>query len=83
VPATSAAAKVTMAPNNDASKVTDKGKGKATDGKAEESKKGKDGQPQATGKKTDDKVDGKLHFQGWYCSTAIFGLANSSQLPRN
>ncbi|KAI3318316.1 armadillo-type protein [Xylariaceae sp. AK1471] len=46
-----------MAPANDASKVTDKGKGKATDGKADESKKGKDGQPSANGKKDDDKVD--------------------------
>ncbi|TGJ81593.1 hypothetical protein E0Z10_g7173 [Xylaria hypoxylon] len=46
-----------MAPNNDASKVTDKGKGKATDSKADETKKGKDGQPQANGKKDDGKVD--------------------------
>ncbi|KAF2968405.1 hypothetical protein GQX73_g5156 [Xylaria multiplex] len=46
-----------MAPKNDASKVTDKGKGKATDGKADETKKGKDGQPQQNGKKADDKVD--------------------------
>ncbi|KAI0435314.1 armadillo-type protein [Xylaria sp. FL1042] len=46
-----------MAPNNDASKVTDKGKGKATDGKADEAKKGKDAQPQPNGKKDDDKVD--------------------------
>ncbi|RWA10777.1 hypothetical protein EKO27_g4353 [Xylaria grammica] len=46
-----------MAPNNDASKATDKGKGKATDGKPDETKKPKDGQPQANGKKDDDKVD--------------------------
>ncbi|KAJ8129496.1 hypothetical protein O1611_g4136 [Lasiodiplodia mahajangana] len=45
-----------MAPNKDASK----GKGKATDGKPDEAKKGKDGQPQANGKKEDDKVDEEL-----------------------
>ncbi|KAI1274164.1 armadillo-type protein [Xylaria sp. FL0933] len=46
-----------MAPNNDASKVTDKGKGKATEGKADETKKGKDAQTQPNGKKDEDKVD--------------------------
>ncbi|KAI1826515.1 armadillo-type protein [Xylaria intraflava] len=46
-----------MAPNNDASKVTDKGKGKATDDKHDESKKGVDAQPPASGKKDDSKVD--------------------------
>ncbi|KAI0453097.1 armadillo-type protein [Xylaria acuta] len=46
-----------MAPKNDASSVTDKGKGKATDGKAGEAKKGREGQPQTNGKKGDDKVD--------------------------
>ncbi|KAJ2973245.1 hypothetical protein NUW58_g8985 [Xylaria curta] len=48
-----------MAPNSDTSKATDKGKGKAkaTDGKADEATKGGDGQPQANGKKDDDKVD--------------------------
>ncbi|KAI0117763.1 armadillo-type protein [Nemania sp. FL0031] len=45
-----------MAPNKDESK----GKGKATDPKADEAKKGKDGQPQANGKKEDDKVDEEL-----------------------
>ncbi|KAI1127355.1 armadillo-type protein [Nemania abortiva] len=49
-----------MAPNKDASEATNKGKGKATDGKADEVKKGKDGQPQANGKKEDDKVDEEL-----------------------
>jgi hypothetical protein len=51
-----------MAPANDASKVTDKGKGKATDSKADEVKKGKDGQSQAISKKEDDKIDGWLPF---------------------
>ncbi|KAI0469522.1 armadillo-type protein [Xylaria cf. heliscus] len=46
-----------MAPKNDASSVTDKGKGKATDGKADEAKKGKEVPPQTNGKKDDDKVD--------------------------
>ncbi|KAI8624558.1 armadillo-type protein [Xylariaceae sp. FL1651] len=46
-----------MAPSNDPSKATDKGKGKAVDGKADESKKGKDGQPQTNGKKEDGKID--------------------------
>ncbi|KAI1749906.1 armadillo-type protein [Xylaria castorea] len=46
-----------MAPKNDASSVTDKGKGKVPDGKADEAKKGKDGQPQTNGKKGDNKVD--------------------------
>ncbi|KAI0968960.1 armadillo-type protein [Xylaria arbuscula] len=46
-----------MAPQNDASKATGKGKGKAVDGKADDTKKGKDAQPQANGKKDDDKVD--------------------------
>jgi hypothetical protein len=50
-----------MAPNNDASKVTDKGKGKAVDSKPDESKKGKDAQPSTNGKKDDNKVDGRLH----------------------
>ncbi|KAJ8122023.1 hypothetical protein ONZ43_g1679 [Nemania bipapillata] len=49
-----------MAPASDASKVTDKGKGKATDGKADEAKKGKDGQSQAKSKKEDDKIDEEL-----------------------
>lgn len=47
-----------MAPNSEAPKASDKGKGKATDSKAEETPKGKDGQPQANGKKEDDKIDG-------------------------
>ncbi|KAK5625036.1 hypothetical protein RRF57_000752 [Xylaria bambusicola] len=48
-----------MAPKNDTSNVTDKGKGKAkaTDGKADEPKKGKDAQPQPDSKKGDDKDD--------------------------
>ncbi|KAI0184427.1 armadillo-type protein [Xylaria flabelliformis] len=46
-----------MAPKNDASSVTDKGKGKAPDSKADEAKKGKDGQSQTNGKKGDDKID--------------------------
>ncbi|GAP86360.1 putative 26S proteasome regulatory subunit rpn-1 [Rosellinia necatrix] len=46
-----------MAPNNAPSRATDKGKGKAVDSKADEAKKGKEGQPQANGKKDDDKVD--------------------------
>ncbi|KAI1201324.1 armadillo-type protein [Nemania serpens] len=46
-----------MAPHSEAPKASDKGKGKATDSKAEEAPKGKDGQPQANGKKKDDKVD--------------------------
>lgn len=49
-----------MAPHSEAPKASDKGKGKATDSKAEEAPKGKDGQPQANGKKKDDKVDGRL-----------------------
>lgn len=49
-----------MAPTNDASKVTDKGKGKATDTKADEAKKGKDGPSQGNSKKEDDKIDGRL-----------------------
>ncbi|KAI0874671.1 armadillo-type protein [Hypoxylon argillaceum] len=49
-----------MAPTNDASKVTDKGKGKATDTKADEAKKGKDGPSQANSKKEDDKIDEEL-----------------------
>ncbi|KAI1168320.1 armadillo-type protein [Nemania serpens] len=49
-----------MAPNSEAPKASDKGKGKATDSKAEETPKGKDGQPQANGKKEDDKIDEEL-----------------------
>ncbi|KAJ3556014.1 hypothetical protein NPX13_g10230 [Xylaria arbuscula] len=48
-----------MAPKDAAPTVTDKGKGKvkATDGKADEAKKGKDAQPQQDNKKGDDKDD--------------------------
>ncbi|KAI0447600.1 armadillo-type protein [Xylaria telfairii] len=43
-----------MAPKNDAA---DKGKGTASDGKVDETKKGKDGLPQTNGKKDNGKVD--------------------------
>ncbi len=69
-----------MAPNNDASKVTDKGKGKATDGKPDETKKGKDALPQPNGKRDDDKVDGGLHFLP---GVPVCSLANCVQLQRN
>ncbi|KAI1174619.1 armadillo-type protein [Nemania sp. FL0916] len=46
-----------MAPNTEASKVPDKGKGKTTDGAADEAKNSKDERPQANGKKEDDKID--------------------------
>ncbi|CAJ2513690.1 Uu.00g018090.m01.CDS01 [Anthostomella pinea] len=46
-----------MAPTSDQPKSTDKGKGKAVDGPVDENKKGKDSQPQANGKKGDDKKD--------------------------
>ncbi|KAI0406181.1 armadillo-type protein [Xylaria palmicola] len=46
-----------MAPNNDAPKAADKGKGKAADSKPDEANEGKDGLPQAKGKQDDDKVD--------------------------
>ncbi|KAI1423293.1 armadillo-type protein [Xylaria sp. FL1777] len=45
-----------MAPKNDPSKVTDKGKGKATDSKSDETEKGKDVQSKSNVKKNDDKV---------------------------
>jgi len=44
-----------MAQDNDAQKPLDKGKGKAVETKPEESKK-KDGQPEASGKKDEDKI---------------------------
>jgi uncharacterized low-complexity protein len=56
-PASSAAVSDIMAPNNDAPKATDKGKGKAVEGKADEGKKGKDSQLPTNGKKDDSKVD--------------------------
>lgn len=44
-----------MAQDNDAQKPLDKGKGKAVETKPEDSKK-KDGQPEANGKKDEDKM---------------------------
>ncbi|KAH9887181.1 armadillo-type protein [Xylariomycetidae sp. FL2044] len=46
-----------MAPSSDQSKSADKGKGKSVEGQVDESKKGKDGQALANGKKDDDKID--------------------------
>ncbi|KAI0018373.1 armadillo-type protein [Xylariomycetidae sp. FL0641] len=46
-----------MAPSSDQSQSADKGKGKATETKVDESKKGKDGQAQVNGKKDEDKID--------------------------
>lgn len=74
-----------MSPNIDKGK----GKEKAVEGKVDETKKGKDVQPQANGKKADDKADGRLHFIRLLLlpaapDTAIFSsLANLLQRPRN
>ncbi|OTA63638.1 26S proteasome regulatory complex, non-ATPase subcomplex, Rpn1 subunit [Hypoxylon sp. EC38] len=46
-----------MAPSSNQPTSADKGKGKAVDKKADENKKGKDGQPEANGKKDEDKID--------------------------
>jgi 26S proteasome regulatory subunit N1 len=46
-----------MAQDKDATKATDKGKGKAVDSQADD-KKNKDGQPQVNGKKDDEKIGG-------------------------
>ncbi|KAI1386428.1 26S proteasome regulatory complex, non-ATPase subcomplex, Rpn1 subunit [Hypoxylon trugodes] len=46
-----------MAPSNNQPTSAEEGKGKAIDSQADENKKAKDGQPQANGKKDEDKID--------------------------
>lgn len=70
-----------MSPNSEVPKASDKGKGKATDNKAEEAPKGKDGQPQANGKKEDDKIDGRPPSRP--SRPHPLPLANPLQLQKN